>query len=548
MALLQFESVNFTYPGAKEKALDQVSFSIEPGEYLVVCGESGGGKTTLLRMAKPELTPVGKKEGKILYKGIPFSQVPKDISSMKIGFVQQDPESQIVTDRVWHELAFGLENMALPVEVIRRKVSEMAGFFGMESWFRKRTDELSGGQKQMLNLASVMAMDPELLILDEPTAMLDPLVAEQLLQMIEKINRDLGVAVILCEHRLDKVLTQADRMLVLKAGKKLCEGTPAAVMHTLWEHPENTRIYEAFPASAIIFGELQKRGEYPADREIPLTVRDAKAELKKMDVCPAWKPQTETEEKKDSVLQAKELWFRYHREDPDIIHDLNLQAYKGEITALLGGNGAGKSTLLKLLSGLYRPQRGRIRAGKETKIRLLPQNPQVLFSCDTLLEDFLESAEAMEEPEDAVKNVEQMARQMFLEDKLQSHPFDLSGGELQRAALGKLLLQKADLLLLDEPSKGLDAYLKRRLAKDLQSLKSSGVSILLVTHDLDFAALCADRCAMLFDGQIVSEGEPHEFFSGNHFYTTQAAMIAAEKIEGAITCEEVVEACRRVER
>lgn len=542
MAFLRFDSVSFAYPDADRRALDQVSFSMEPGEYLVVCGESGCGKTTLLRQAKPELTPAGAREGQVCYRDMPVEELPRDVSAMKIGFVQQNPDNQIVTDFVWHELAFGLENMALPTSEIRRRVSEMASFFGMEEWFHKKTCELSGGQKQMLNLASVMAMDPELLILDEPTSMLDPLASRNLLQMVARINRDLGVAVLLCEHQLEDVFQTADRVLLMRRGRLEVDDTPRRLAGALQKNAGASRIYYGLPGAVRIFGELQRKNVYPKERRLPLSVREARAALGEVTVDGASvlnsRKASIDSGKRKPVLQGRELWFRYTEKGNDVLRGLDVSLERGEILALLGGNGAGKSTLLKLLSGIGKPLRGKIKKEKNSRIAMLPQSPQALFTYDTVWEDLLDSA-----GKDA-EAAAQMAFRMELSEKLQMHPYDLSGGELQRAALGKLLLGRADILLLDEPTKGLDAYLKRELAALLHRLAGEGVSFLIVTHDLEFAASYADRCALLFDGQITSEDEPHAFFAGNRFYTTAARLIAGDILPGAITCEEVIEACK----
>lgn len=551
MALLRFEKVSFAYPDAARRALDEVSFSMEEGEYLVVCGESGCGKTTLLRQAKPELTPAGARGGTVYYREQPLSEVPELTSAMEIGYVQQNPDNQIVTDYVWHELAFGLENMALPTRMIQRKVSEMASFFGMEEWFRKKTSELSGGQKQMLNLASIMAMNPKLLILDEPTSMLDPLAARNLLDTVARINRELGVAVLLCEHRLEDVFQRADRVLLMKQGRILADDTPENLTFALQRDPAASRIYLGLPGAARIFGELQKEGICPAEEKLPLSIRDARRLLKKMDlplergeVIPEKERKKVPRKKEKPALEASELWFRYEEKGKDVLRGLSLSLGRGEFLALLGGNGAGKSTLLRILCGLKKPLRGKVKKDKALRLAMLPQSPQALFTYDSVWEDLLDAARQGGQG-DAADRAKAMAAKLELTDKLTSHPFDLSGGELQRAALGKLLLQDADILLLDEPTKGLDAYLKQELAGILRKLTEDGITLLMVTHDLEFAAAYADRCALLFDGRITSEEEPHAFFTGNRFYTTTAGLIAEGYIPGAITCGEVIAGCEK---
>ena len=559
MALLRFDKVSFAYPDAKTRALDQVSFSMEEGEYLVVCGESGCGKTTLLRQAKPELTPAGARDGSVYYMDQPLAEVPDQVSAMEIGYVQQNPDNQIVTDYVWHELAFGLENMALPTSTIQRKVSEMASFFGMEEWFRKKTSELSGGQKQMLNLASIMAMNPKLLILDEPTSMLDPLAARNLLDTIARINRELGVAVLLCEHRLEDVFQRADRVLLMKQGSILADDTPENLTFALQRDPTASRIYLGLPGAARIFGELQKEGICPADKKLPLSIRDARRILKELNL--PFEETAPTHQKTDSVrdkgekpvLEGKELWFRYEAKGKDVLRGLSLSVRRGELLSLLGGNGAGKSTLLRVLCGLKKPLRGNVKMEKGMRLAMLPQSPQALFTYDSVWEDLLDAAKqgrgarfvdkVQGNAEASAERAREAAAKLELTDKLTSHPFDLSGGELQRAAIGKLLLQDADILLLDEPTKGLDAYLKQELAGILKKLTAEGITILMVTHDLEFAASYADRCALLFDGRITSEEEPHVFFSGNRFYTTTAGLISEGYLPEAITCGEVIAGC-----
>jgi len=548
MALLRVEGLSFAYPNAPVRALDKVDFQINKGEYVVLCGPSGCGKTTLLRQVKPGLQPAGAREGKVFYREKPMEDIPALKAAAEIGFVQQNPDNQIVTDFVWHELAFGLENMGYSVPVIRRRVAEMAAFFGMETWFRSKTTELSGGQKQLMNLASALAMGPKLLILDEPTSMLDPLAARSLLQAVQRINRELGVAILLTEHRLDEVFPVADRVVTMDGGRILTDGAPSELAKELSESPDKSRIYFGLPAAVRIFSELGRT------EDLPLTVRDGRQRLEAMvgiddDSAEAFEAaandktdsdRTAERPKADTVLEGKELWFRYNEKSADVLRGASIKLNKGELFCLLGGNGAGKTTLLKILSGLAKPYRGKTKQAKGTKLCMLPQNARALFVADTAEKELLDSSDG--DRDLALK----MAEKLELSSLLDRHPYDLSGGETQRLALGKLLLRNADVLILDEPTKGLDAYAKAGLAKILKGLTDDGVSILVVTHDVEFAAMYATRCALMFDGQLMSEGGPAEFFAGNRFYTTDANRIASEVFPDAITCEEVIALCRKL--
>lgn len=538
--------VSFCYPEQEKNVLEQVTLSVQAGEFLTICGPSGCGKTTLLRQLKPALAPHGTLTGDILFEGVPLSQVDARTQSAKIGFVLQDPDNQIVTDKVWHELAFGLESLGLDNASIRRRVAEMVGFFGMEGWFYKDVSQLSGGQKQLLNLAAIMAMQPSVLILDEPTSQLDPIAAADFLATVGRINRELGTTVILTEHRLEEVFPLSSRVLVMDKGQVLLEGTPRQVGQKLKEQKHS--MFAAMPAPMRIYAAVE------SPLECPVTVREGKdwleqqAEHKPLQPLP---PEV-IPPKKEGIpaLEARELWFRYEPDSPDVVKGLSLTVHPGEMFAILGGNGAGKSTTLSLIAGVHRPQRGSVRLFGENKgkntpgVGFLPQNPRALFVKNTVGEDLAEYLRELPlERREAERRLTRVIRLCHLETLLDRHPYDLSGGEQQRAALAKVLLAQPGLLLLDEPTKGLDASFKEELAVILQQLLAEDTAILLVSHDLAFCASYAHRCGLFFDGSLAAQGTPREFFSGNHFYTTASNRMARNLEPLAVTPEDVIALC-----
>ena len=534
MEALTLRNLSFTYPGQTVPALNEISLSLPAGAFCVLCGPSGCGKSTLLRQCKSVLAPNGAQTGEILLGGVPLSSLSLREQAQRIGFVEQSPEDQLVTDRVWHELAFGLESLGCDTPTIRRRVSEMASFFGIERWFHKEVASLSGGQKQLLNLASVMVMQPEILILDEPTSQLDPIASADFLATLGRLNRELGITVLLTEHRLEEAFSLATEVAVMDSGRLLCTGSPAQVGMLLREQKHG--MFQAMPTAMRVWAATE------SDAACPVTVREGREWLKQYIVRRPLRPLPEEQLPEcagEPVLSASELWFRYEKESPDVVRGLTLSLHRGEHLALLGGNGAGKSTALKLLSGICKPQRGEYRA--KGAVGLLPQNPQALFVKKTLREDLAEALPPhTEDGEEQLRRVISRCRLAALLDR---HPYDLSGGEQQRAALAKLLLRKPDLLLLDEPTKGLDAEYKEIFAGILQELLHEGVSVLTVSHDLEFCAKYAHRCALFFDGAIVTEATPRVFFSGNSFYTTSANRMAHGLGCDAVTAEDLMLAC-----
>ena len=545
MEIVAVKNLSFSYPDAASPALENISFSVSEGEFIVLCGESGCGKTTLLRLLKREFAPAGKISGEISLFNKPQSELDERASASEIGYVMQNPETQIVTDKVWHELAFGMEGLGFESEKIRLRAGEMAGYFGIDSWFRADTASLSGGQKQLLSLASVMALSPRLLLLDEPTAQLDPVSASNFISDIYRLNRDLGVTVIIAEHRLEELLPIADRAAVMECSRLIAFDSPRAVCNALGSRP----ISAGFPAASRISAAL-------ADNEkSPLTVREGRRFLSSLDIrrgasVPADKP---SDGESENAVEMKNVWFRYERNTPDILRGLNLSLKRGEIFSLLGGNGAGKTTVLKVLSGIEKPYRGKIKLlGKNIKdyrgnelhfhnVALLPQNVRDVFLRDTVESDLRDMCRVL--GYSAVQADEKMSavsEKLGISRLFGKHPYDLSGGEAQKCALAKILLSEPKILLLDEPTKGIDAHAKLILRDILFSLKREGVTVIAVTHDTEFAAIASDKCALFFDGEVISPSSPRNFFSGNDFYTTAASRISRGIFENTVTVDDVV--------
>ena len=611
MALFAFEELTFRYPEAPRDALRDVSVAIEPGQFVLVCGQSGCGKTTLLRQFKSALAPHGHQSGRVLFDGVPFADVPEREQVARIGFVMQNPDAQIVTDKVWHELAFVLESLGCDERTMRLRVAEMASYFGIQHWFHKNVGELSGGQKQLLNLASVMAARPDVLVLDEPTSQLDPIAASDFLATVHRINRELGTTVVMSEHRLEEVYGLADRVVVLEEGRIAADGEPRAVAGQL--HCADSPMALALPAAVRIAWEVEGRpgrrsGEgapcsnsievqgssratdvsvctsmncartpSPLRRpyssiveegaalqvETPLTVREGRAWL--ADEVAAFPPRRwafPAGEVCDSAparaaVELRDVWFRYVRDGVDVLRGTTLTVPEGSLFAVVGGNGTGKSTMLRAICGVARPYRGKITVfGRRLKdwkraelfrggMAMLPQDPLNLMVKKTVrgdLEEMLDGRGLTAEQRTAA--VREVAALTDIVPLLDAHPFDLSGGEVQRAALAKVLLNEPRLLLLDEPTKGLDAFFKEKLAALLRSLTARGTTVLMVSHDIEFCASYADRCALFFDGDAVTTNPPRRFFASNSFYTTAANRISRGLFENAVTVEEVVELCQ----
>ena len=547
--------MSFSYPGRDKKALEHINLTVEQGEFVVLCGKSGCGKSTLMRHLKPALAPHGEKEGEIFFYGTKLEDVDFRSQSSQIGYVLQNPDNQIVTDKVWHELSFGLESLGEDNQTIRLRVAEMASYFGIQTWFHRDVSGLSGGQKQLLNLASIMAMQPLVLLLDEPTSQLDPIAASDFLETIRKINRDVGTTVIITEHRLEDVFPYADRVVVMEKGKIIANDTPRVVGRQLKNG--NNEMFYALPSPMRIFSGV------PNELECPLTVREGRAWLTELMDGVDLKKREIIDDKEydpsDPVAEMKEVWFRYEKDTPDIVKGVSVKIPRNKIFCIVGGNGTGKSTTMKLLTGILKPYRGKVLIqGKDIRkykgnelfdhnLAMLPQNPQSLFVKKTVEEDLWEMLTDRKDltKEEKAQKVAEVAELVDISDLLAQHPYDISGGEQQRAALAKVLLIEPKILLLDEPTKGLDNYFKFKFASILKNLNEKGVSVIMVSHDIEFCASYGDSCSMFFDGDIVITDTPNRFFSGNSFYTTSANRLSRHMYLNAVNNEDVIQLCRQ---
>ena len=530
---IKIKNLIFSYPNSEKKALDDINLTVNQGEFVTICGKSGCGKSTLLRHLKPILTPHGKTSGEIYFDGKSIYDLSDREQAENIGFVMQNPDNQIVTDKVWHELVFGLESLGINSAEIRSKAAEMASFFGIQNWFYENVANLSGGQKQILNLASVMVMNPTLLLLDEPSSQLDPISAHDFFTMLERINTELGVTIILSEHNLSEVFPLSDKVVVMEDGKITAENTP----YKIGEELKQNSMFAALPTPTKIYYSLGNNSG-----NCPITIRDGHKWLEKQQINEHFEFKSEKNRiNTEPILELKDVWFRYEKNSDDILKGLSFKVHENEFYAIVGGNGVGKSTALSVISKINKPYRGKVFINDDTKVAVMPQNPQSLFLKKSVLEELYDAVFDVEK-EKRKNEIEYVIKLCELDNLLENHPYDLSGGEQQRVALAKMLLRKPDLLVLDEPTKGLDACFKRKLATILKSLQKNGMTVLMVTHDIEFCAEYADICAMFFDGKIVSEAPPRKFFAENNFYTTSAKRMADGIIENAVLDKDIIRA------
>jgi len=550
MAILTVSDLTFTYKGATIPALDGCSLSVGEGEFLLIVGRSGCGKTTLLRRLKPALAPYGETTGSVLLDGTELDRLPPRDAATLIGFVGQDPERQTVSDTVQSEIAFGLESSGADPAEISGRVAETADFLGIAPLASRKISELSGGEKQLVNLASALVLRPRLLLFDEPVTRLDPPAKLRFLSAIRRVNEEAGVTVILAGHDAEELFPIVDRVALMDAGRIVSVLPPRAFARS-----DDPAVRPFLPTVPRVWTGV-KGGDEP-----PLSVREGRAWI--ASEYPAPKREAAADGGPDAsalpgkrggdsapLLTANGVWFRYGRNDPDVAKNLSCSLFPGEILSVLGPNGAGKTTLLKLFAGILRPVAGSVRYdGKKGipktgrgGIAYLPQNPALLFAHDSVREELYEMTAGSPDGDEAIETI---VSRLALDGHLDAHPYDLSGGEQTRLALAKLLLLSPRVLLLDEPTAGLDPIARGEVRSILRELGANGCGILIATHDLSFAAEISDRCAMFWNGALTALSDSRRFFSGNRFYTTQAARLTRDLLPLSVTADEAIAALQR---
>jgi energy-coupling factor transporter ATP-binding protein EcfA2 len=592
--IIQIRDLTFAYAAGDEPVLSDINIDIGSGEFVIIMGSSGSGKTTLLKMLKRNMIPAGRYSGRVYIYGKEADKLTDRENAAGIGYVSQDPDNQIVTDKVWHELAFGLENLGMDNVTIRKKVAEMSEYFGITGWYDREVSKLSGGQKQILNLASVMVMQPGILLLDEPTANLDPLAAIRFLDVVKRINQELGVTVVMVEHNLEHIYADADRIIAIDKGRVAANSSPkkaaadiiAAGSFLIEGLPVASRLYSGYNKkngnSVVSYNNVNidsnNKDNHILLDEIPLTVKEGRRwyvnykkvygkditkdkdkinnfagksiindKVIKKDVLEEdnitgnknkkrigfikknnlenKSSRKNTDNIENTVCQLKNVSYSYNKKLPYIIDGVDVSFKEGRITAILGGNGAGKSTMLKLIAGIIKPVCGKIISNK--RIIMLPQDPKAVFTEVSVEEEL---AEVLMDKGNGIYNnmpmedkreiVEQIIEEFGLNDIRKNNPYDISGGQQEKLAIAKVLLLKPEVLLLDEPTNGLDPYFKKTLGKLLKKINADGVTIIIVSHDLEFVDSFCDDVIMLFDRKVAAQDSTHKFLRDNMFYTT----------------------------
>ena len=605
MALIEFNNFSFAYMNSdgtesEVKSLDSINLEIDYGDFVLLCGPSGCGKTTLLTNLKKELMPAGRRSGEIKFNGTRIIDMDEISSACDIGYLFQNPDSQIVTDTVIQEIAFPLENIGLPTEEIRNRISEIVAFFGINDILHKNVNELSGGQKQLVNLCSLLVLRPHVLLLDEPMSQLDPIASYEFLSIVRRLNEEFSITVIMSEHKADSIFPFIDKAVFLKDGK--IEFVDNA--HNICSEVIDDEIFENYlPAVTKIYNSLSVKYPSLIKLNTPLSIRegrrclntihddlikisnsDANSNNLNHDNLHITNKKYHSQEKfgildkislrgnRNALINMNGIYFAYEKENL-ILKNVDFELEKGDFVSLIGGNGVGKSTFLQLLVGILKPIKGKVKYKKGIKLAYVHQNPMIHFSKDNVKEEFLESIlesnllnnSDVSFNKESYEKLLKMTNEEFIEsdilnglkfdsiefkfkelieffdicDLIDKHPYDCSGGEQQKIVIVKALLQNADVLVLDEPTKGLDPISSKNLANILNSLRDNGITILMTSHDLDFVANNCKRCLMLFDKDIQIDDDPKVIFAENNFYTTFVNRMVKDYVPEIVTLDDL---------
>ena len=605
MALIEFNNFSFAYMNSdgsesQVKSLDNINLEIDYGDFVLLCGPSGCGKTTLLTNLKKELMPAGRRSGEIKFNGKRIIDMDEISSACDIGYLFQNPDSQIVTDTVIQEIAFPLENIGLPTEEIRNRISEIVAFFGINDILHKNVNELSGGQKQLVNLCSLLVLRPHVLLLDEPMSQLDPIASYEFLSIVRRLNEEFSITVIMSEHKADSIFPFIDKAVFLKDGK--IEFVDNA--HNICSEVIDDEIFENYlPAVTKIYNSLSVKYPSLIKLNTPLSIREGRRCLNTIhddlikisnddvdsinlnhDNLHITNKKYHSQEKsgildkislggnKNALINMNGIYFAYEKGNL-ILKNVDFELEKGDFVSLIGGNGVGKSTFLQLLVGILKPIKGKVKYKKGIKRAYVHQNPMIHFSKDNVKEEFLESIleskllqnNSVGFNKETYDDLLKMSNEEFIEsdvlnglefdsiefkfkelieffdicDLIDKHPYDCSGGEQQKIVIVKALLQNADVLVLDEPTKGLDPISSKNLANILNSLRDNGITILMTSHDLDFVANNCKRCLMLFDKDIQIDDDPKVIFAENNFYTTFVNRMVKDYVPEIVTLDDL---------
>ncbi|NMC61099.1 MAG: ABC transporter ATP-binding protein [Candidatus Methanofastidiosa archaeon] len=546
--MIRFKDFSFFYPDSLKPSLDRINVKIEEGEFLVISGPSGGGKSTFLRSINGLIPNFygGKISGEVLVHGRNASETPTNQMSELVGMVFQDPENQLISNHVEREIAFGMENLCFPNDLMKKRIEEALDAVNISRLRNRITSELSGGQKQKVAIASALAMHPSILLLDEPTSELDPRSAEEVLNVIEKINDELGLTILLVEHRLERVIHHVDRILMIDGGKLIYDGSPRNIKS---EHIENWKV--GLPPVTRLSLNFKDR----LNNGIPLTVKEARLSLKGVLSNPKNKISWERKNSSDRISFSMEKVFFSYDGEKDVLKNISLNVYEGDMIALMGKNASGKTTLVKLMNGLIKQRKGKVLLfGKKIgdysiddlikKVGIVFQDPNLHLFNDTVQEEVAFVLRNLEMEEKLIdKKVEEILRRFKIYQYRNIYPHDLSGGERQRVALASVLVSEPEILILDEPTRGMDYYLKREL---ISYLREKAKTVIMVTHDVETAAEFADRVILLSEGNIISDGNKRDVLSKALLFSPQINRLVQPYTkygipDDTLTVEEILE-------